>query len=106
MTKRKAAAFAAALLAAAAVFGLSFFGARMGAAGSGAAQAKATGDEIGTRSIAIPGFEAIQLKAGQHEQSVSFYNPAGNSCYFCHDSPRRGAARHLYHAAALRRRIL
>lgn len=82
MTKRKASAFAAALLAAAAVFGLSFFGARMGVSGDRAAQAKNTGDEIGTRSIAIPGFEAVQLKAGQQEQSVSFYNPAGNSCYF------------------------
>ena len=82
MTKRKAATFAIALLASTAVFGLSFFGARMGVAGSRVEQAKATGDEIGTRSIAIPGFEAIQLKAGQQEQSVSFYNPAGNSCYF------------------------
>lgn len=58
MTKRKAATFAIALLASTAVFGLSFFGARMGVAGSRVEQAKATGDEIGTRSIAIPGFEA------------------------------------------------
>ena len=35
MTKRKAAAFAAALLAATAVFGLSFFGARMGRPAAG-----------------------------------------------------------------------
>lgn len=32
--------------------------------------------------IAIPGYEEIRLKADQTTQSVSFYNPDDNNCYF------------------------
>lgn len=63
MTKRKASAFAAALLAAAAVFGLSFFGARWGCPADRAAQAKNTGDEIVLAPLAIPGFESVPAKS-------------------------------------------
>lgn len=33
-------------------------------------------------SIAIPGYEAITLKADSLEQTISFKNPAQNVCYF------------------------
>ncbi|MDT3700849.1 MAG: tRNA (uracil-5-)-methyltransferase [Thermincola sp.] len=33
-------------------------------------------------SIAIPGFEKLVMKAGQAKQSVNFYNPEKNACYF------------------------
>lgn len=35
-----------------------------------------------TDTIDIPGFEAINLKAGSTEQSVNLYNPEQNTCYF------------------------
>ena len=33
-------------------------------------------------TIAIPGFEEIQLTATLERQPMPFYNPAGNTCYF------------------------
>ncbi|MCR5304647.1 MAG: hypothetical protein K6E33_08810 [Lachnospiraceae bacterium] len=33
-------------------------------------------------NIAIPGYESIILKAGEKTQSVNFYNPGENTCYF------------------------
>ena len=33
-------------------------------------------------NIAIPGFESLEFKAGTMKQSVSFYNPKENTCYF------------------------
>lgn len=33
-------------------------------------------------NIAIPGFESLEFKAGTKKQSVSFYNPEENTCYF------------------------
>jgi len=33
-------------------------------------------------NIAIPGFESLEFKAGTKKQSVSFYNPKENTCYF------------------------
>lgn len=83
MPKKNAVTLALALFAAAAVFGLSFAGARMGTVSRAEAAAIETPTaEDDTKSIAIPGYEAIPLKAGQNEQSVSFYNPARNDCYF------------------------
>lgn len=83
MPKKNAVTLALALFAAAAVFGLSFTGARMGAVSRGETATTETPTAADdTKSIAIPGYEAIPLKAGQNEQSVSFYNPAGNDCYF------------------------
>ena len=38
--------------------------------------------EKNTDTIDIPGFEAINLKAGTTEQSVNLYNPEQNTCYF------------------------
>lgn len=34
------------------------------------------------KTIAIPGFEKMQLIARKKEQSVYFYNPIRNNCYF------------------------
>lgn len=34
------------------------------------------------RTISIPGFKELKLKADQTEQNVYFYNPAQNDCYF------------------------
>lgn len=82
MTKKRTATFALALLAALSAFGLSYAGARMGAASDRAAQPESAVIEQSARLITIPGYEAIPLKAGQEKQTVSFYNPAGNSCYF------------------------
>lgn len=77
------------LLVYAAVFAASFFGAHIGAGKNNAEAAAeasidpaadtATGNQ---RSIAIPGYEVLQLKAQQTEQSIYLYNPAGNSCIF------------------------
>jgi hypothetical protein len=33
-------------------------------------------------SIAIPGFDRLTLAAGEMEQTVAFYNPEKNECYF------------------------
>lgn len=33
-------------------------------------------------NIAIPGYESLDLKAGKKKQSVNFYNPGENTCYF------------------------
>ena len=33
-------------------------------------------------NISIPGFESLEFKAGTKKQSVSFYNPEENTCYF------------------------
>ncbi|MCD7957109.1 MAG: tRNA (uracil-5-)-methyltransferase [Lachnospiraceae bacterium] len=33
-------------------------------------------------TIDIPGYGSITLKAGETEQSVNFYNPEQNTCYF------------------------
>ena len=82
MPKTSTATLVLALLSAAAIFGLSFAGARMGAVSREAAETKSVTVEDDIKSIAIPGYEAIPLKAGQNEQSVSFYNPARNDCYF------------------------
>lgn len=35
-----------------------------------------------TDTIDIPGFDAMNLKAGETEQSVNLYNPEQNTCYF------------------------
>ena len=74
MPKKSTATLVLALLSAAAIFGLSFAGARMGAVSMEAAETEPVTVEDDTKSIAIPGYEAIPLKAGQNEQSVSFYN--------------------------------
>lgn len=33
-------------------------------------------------NISIPGYESLEFKAGTKKQSVSFYNPEENTCYF------------------------
>jgi len=33
-------------------------------------------------NISIPGYESLDLKAGTKKQSVNFYNPEENTCYF------------------------
>ena len=33
-------------------------------------------------NISIPGYESLSFKAGTKKQSVNFYNPAENTCYF------------------------
>lgn len=33
-------------------------------------------------NISIPGYESLSFKAGKKKQSVNFYNPAENTCYF------------------------
>lgn len=33
-------------------------------------------------NISIPGFESLDFKAGRKKQSVNFYNPEENTCYF------------------------
>lgn len=33
-------------------------------------------------NIAIPGYESLEFKAGKKKQSVNFYNPEENTCYF------------------------
>ena len=33
-------------------------------------------------NISIPGYESLDLKAGKKKQSVNFYNPEENTCYF------------------------
>ena len=38
--------------------------------------------EKNTDTIDIPGYDAINLKAGETEQAVNFYNPEQNTCYF------------------------
>ena len=38
--------------------------------------------EKNTDAIDIPGFDAINLKAGTTKQSVNLYNPEQNTCYF------------------------
>lgn len=35
-----------------------------------------------TEMIAIPGFESLSLEKNQSKQSVNFYNPEKNNCYF------------------------
>lgn len=35
-----------------------------------------------TNSIAIPGFDKMQMIARQREQTVNLYNPSRNNCYF------------------------
>ena len=39
-------------------------------------------DSSTVRTISIPGFKELKLKADQTEQNVYFYNPAQNDCYF------------------------
>ena len=34
------------------------------------------------KTIAIPGFDSLNFKAGVTEQAVSLYNPNQNTCYF------------------------
>lgn len=34
------------------------------------------------RTLSIPGFKELKLKANQTEQNVYFYNPTQNDCYF------------------------
>ena len=33
-------------------------------------------------NISIPGYESLEFKAGKKKQSVNFYNPEENTCYF------------------------
>lgn len=33
-------------------------------------------------NISIPGFESLEFKAGKTKQSVDFYNPDDNTCFF------------------------
>ena len=33
-------------------------------------------------NISIPGYESLELKAGTKKQSVNFYNPDDNTCFF------------------------
>ena len=87
--KRIAWAVLLVLLVCAAVFAASFFGAHIGAGQHNAeAAAEVSLDPAADtttgnpRSIAIPGYEALQLKAQQTEQSIYLYNPEGNSCIF------------------------
>lgn len=37
---------------------------------------------IAKEEISIPGFTSLVFKANEREQSVNFYNPEGNHCYF------------------------
>ena len=83
MTKRKTAAFAFAVLAAVAAFGLSFAGARMGAASGEPTQTENVDAEpLNTcQNIALAGYEEIRLKANKTEQDVYFCNSEQNNCF-------------------------
>ncbi len=77
------------LLVCAAVFAASFFGAHIGAGQHNAEAAAevsldpAADTTAGSpRSIVIPGYETLHLKAQQTEQTIYLYNPAENSCIF------------------------
>lgn len=83
MTKKKASILALVLFVAVAVFGLSFMGARMGTASKETTAEKAEEEQPlnACQSISLPGYDVIKLRAGRTEQSVYFYNPAGNRCF-------------------------
>ncbi len=57
-------------------------------AASGAAVQDWVGDrssytgEKNTDTISIPGFDFLNFKANTEEQTVNFYNPPANTCYF------------------------
>lgn len=40
-------------------------------------------DIIENPNISIPGYDSLDFKAGKKKQSVNFYNPEVNTCYFC-----------------------
>lgn len=83
MTKRKAAALALSLLAVVVVFGVSFVGARMGAASREATQPESLEAEPlnACQNIALAGYEEIRLRANQTEQEVYFCNSEQNACF-------------------------
>lgn len=68
------------------VFASAFFGAHVGVAEYGGIIRKTVEtdehNESHARSISIPGYDSIKLKADQAEQSVYLYNPERNDCYF------------------------
>lgn len=45
-------------------------------------QEEYTGSVQSGGSIAIPGMDAMNFKAGEKKQAVNLYNPAENSCFF------------------------
>lgn len=70
----------------AAVCASAFIGARLGASAPDPLTRilfEADGSDGSTvRTISIPGFKELKLKADQTEQNVYFYNPEQNDCYF------------------------
>ena len=45
-------------------------------------QAVTQSAQADSSNIQIPGFEALDFKAGKEKQSVPFHNPKDNACYF------------------------
>lgn len=45
-------------------------------------QAVTQSAQADSSNINIPGFEALDFKAGKEKQSVPFHNPKDNACYF------------------------
>ena len=45
-------------------------------------QAVTQSAQADSSNIQIPGFEALDFKAGEEMQSVPFHNPKDNACYF------------------------
>lgn len=80
MTKKKFTNILLALFAVAVIFGVSFIGARIGAASRTEAEREAEIPEAGS-SIVLAGYDKIRLRAGQKEQSVYFYNSEENECF-------------------------
>lgn len=83
MTKNKLKNAVLILLAFVLMFSGAFLGARIATMNTGTQTAETqAGTTERTGNIAIPCFEEIRLKAEQTAQSVYFYNPSGNNCYF------------------------
>lgn len=85
MKNKAAIILAAALLVALLSFGAFFLGARYGNDEMPASQPEVSTqaeESAESPSISIPGYDVIRLQARQTSQSVEFYNPEGNPCYF------------------------
>lgn len=80
MTKKRLTNIFLALFAVAVIFGVSFIGARIGAASRTETEREAEIPEAGS-SIVLAGYDKIRLRAGQKVQSVFFYNSEENECF-------------------------
>lgn len=53
-----------------------------GCSGNNQTKQKDYSNIIENPNISIPGYESLAFKAGKKKQSVNFYNPKENTCYF------------------------